>query len=140
VIVAVHADNAASWRALEKAGLTRVGSGEIAPDNPIDDRRHHVYRIDRPAQVIRPAGYGDPVHRRSRRVPKCNHRADGDRGGRAGGRTAPHRRRMPTRGLHREDDEQVADQFDVSVELARWCMNTTGARVIAQRSAKRRNG
>jgi aminoglycoside 6'-N-acetyltransferase len=56
VIVAVHADNVASWRALEKAGLTRVGSGEIAPDNPIDDRRHHVYRIDRPAEVSRLAG------------------------------------------------------------------------------------
>jgi aminoglycoside 6'-N-acetyltransferase len=48
VIVAVHADNIGSWRALEKAGLTRVGSGEIEPDNPIDDRRHHVYRVDRP--------------------------------------------------------------------------------------------
>lgn len=49
VIVAVHADNIASWRALEKAGLIRVGSGEIEPDNPIDDRRHHIYRVDRPA-------------------------------------------------------------------------------------------
>jgi aminoglycoside 6'-N-acetyltransferase len=49
VIVPVHADNAPSWRALEKAGLTRIASGEIEPDNPIDDRRHHVYRIDRPA-------------------------------------------------------------------------------------------
>jgi aminoglycoside 6'-N-acetyltransferase len=54
VIVAVHADNIASWRALEKAGLVRVGSGELKPDNPIDDRRHHVYRVDRPAE--RPAG------------------------------------------------------------------------------------
>jgi len=49
VIVPVHADNVASWRALEKAGLIRVGSGEMEPDNPIDDRRHHVYRMDRPA-------------------------------------------------------------------------------------------
>ncbi|MGI5241731.1 GNAT family N-acetyltransferase [Dactylosporangium sp. CA-139066] len=49
VIVPVHADNVRSWRALEKAGLVRVASGEIEPDNPIDDRRHHVYRIDRPA-------------------------------------------------------------------------------------------
>lgn len=48
VIVAVHADNVGSWRALEKAGLTRVASGEFEPDNPIDDRRHHVYRVDRP--------------------------------------------------------------------------------------------
>ena len=48
VIVAVHADNTRSWRVLEKAGLARVAHGEIAPDNPIDDRRHYVYRKDRP--------------------------------------------------------------------------------------------
>ncbi len=48
VIVAVHADNTGSWRVLEKAGLTRVAHGEIDPDNPIDDRRHYVYRKDRP--------------------------------------------------------------------------------------------
>ncbi len=49
VIVPVHADNIASWRTLEKAGLTRVAHGELDPDNPIDDRRHVIYRIDRPA-------------------------------------------------------------------------------------------
>lgn len=49
VIVAVHADNVRSWRALEKAGLARVAAGDIAPDNPIDDHRHYVYRVDRPA-------------------------------------------------------------------------------------------
>lgn len=48
VIVAVHADNIRSWRVLEKAGLTRIGSGDLEPDNPIDDRRHHIYRVDRP--------------------------------------------------------------------------------------------
>jgi aminoglycoside 6'-N-acetyltransferase len=48
VIVPVHADNIRSWRALEKAGLARIASGEIDPDNPIDDRRHHIYRMDRP--------------------------------------------------------------------------------------------
>ena len=48
VIVPVHADNIASWRTLEKAGLTRVAHGDLEPDNPIDDRRHYVYRIDRP--------------------------------------------------------------------------------------------
>ncbi|MFG2040115.1 GNAT family N-acetyltransferase [Dactylosporangium sp. NPDC048998] len=52
VMVAVHADNIPSWRALEKAGLRRVASGEIEPDNPIDDRRHHVYRIDRPGPSV----------------------------------------------------------------------------------------
>ncbi|MEV0566757.1 GNAT family N-acetyltransferase [Dactylosporangium sp. NPDC050588] len=48
VIVPVHADNIASWRMLEKAGLVRVAHAELEPDNPIDDRRHHVYRVDRP--------------------------------------------------------------------------------------------
>lgn len=48
VVVAVSAANPASWRALEKAGLTRVAEGELEPDNPVDDRWHVVYRIDRP--------------------------------------------------------------------------------------------
>jgi len=48
VIVPVVAANRASWRALEKAGLQRVGQGPIEPDNPIDDPLHYVYRIDRP--------------------------------------------------------------------------------------------
>ncbi|GAA4203937.1 hypothetical protein GCM10022252_62310 [Streptosporangium oxazolinicum] len=50
VLVPVHAGNRASWRALEKAGFVRVAEGELEPANPIDDRRHRVYRIDRPAQ------------------------------------------------------------------------------------------
>jgi aminoglycoside 6'-N-acetyltransferase len=49
VILAVAAANAASWRALEKAGLARVAEGEMEPDNPVDDRWHVVHRIDRPA-------------------------------------------------------------------------------------------
>ncbi|WP_219412694.1 GNAT family N-acetyltransferase [Pseudonocardia nigra] len=49
VLVPVVAANRASWRALEKAGFTRVGSGDLKPDNPIDDPLHHVYRVDRPA-------------------------------------------------------------------------------------------
>ncbi len=48
VIVAVARPNVASWRALEKAGLLRVAEGEMEPDNPVDDRWHVVYRIDRP--------------------------------------------------------------------------------------------
>ncbi|WNV86909.1 GNAT family N-acetyltransferase [Umezawaea sp. Da 62-37] len=48
VVVPVSAANRASWRALEKAGLSRVAEGELEPDNPIDDRDHVVYRIDRP--------------------------------------------------------------------------------------------
>ncbi|MFG2502087.1 GNAT family N-acetyltransferase [Streptomyces sp. NPDC048441] len=49
VLVPVHVGNAASWRALEKAGLRRVADVSLEPDNPIDDRAHHLYRIDRPA-------------------------------------------------------------------------------------------
>jgi aminoglycoside 6'-N-acetyltransferase len=49
VVVPVSAANRASWRALEKAGLTRVAEGELEPDNPVDDRDHVVYRVDRPS-------------------------------------------------------------------------------------------
>lgn len=49
VVVPVNAANRASWRALEKAGLTRVAEGELEPDNPVDDRDHVVYRVDRPS-------------------------------------------------------------------------------------------
>lgn len=49
VVVPVNAANRNSWRALEKAGFTRVAEGELEPDNPVDDRAHVVYRIDRPA-------------------------------------------------------------------------------------------
>jgi aminoglycoside 6'-N-acetyltransferase len=48
ILVPVVAANRASWRALEKAGLRRVASGELPPDNPVDDPLHHVYRVDRP--------------------------------------------------------------------------------------------
>ncbi|MEU3263200.1 GNAT family N-acetyltransferase [Streptomyces bacillaris] len=48
VLVPVVAANRASWRALEKAGLLRVASGDMEPDNPVDDPAHHLYRIDRP--------------------------------------------------------------------------------------------
>jgi hypothetical protein len=39
----------------------------------------------------------------------------------------------------RQTDVQVADQFDVSPEFARWRMNVTGARVIASRAASKRS-
>jgi aminoglycoside 6'-N-acetyltransferase len=47
IVVPVVAANRASWRALEKAGARRIASGELEPDNPADDRLHHVYRLDR---------------------------------------------------------------------------------------------
>ncbi|MEU7763573.1 GNAT family N-acetyltransferase [Nocardia sp. NPDC049190] len=48
-IVPVHADNVASWRMLEKAGFHRVAIGDLTPDNLTDDKRHVIYRTDRPA-------------------------------------------------------------------------------------------
>jgi aminoglycoside 6'-N-acetyltransferase len=48
VLVAVVAPNVASWRALEKAGLQRIAEGEMAPDNPIDEPLHFIYRARRP--------------------------------------------------------------------------------------------
>ncbi len=48
ILIAVVVANRASWRALEKAGATRVGTGEMEPDNPVDAPEHHVYRFDRP--------------------------------------------------------------------------------------------
>ncbi len=48
IIVPVVAGNTASWRALEKAGLVRIASGDLEPDNPIDSPLHHIYRVDRP--------------------------------------------------------------------------------------------
>jgi aminoglycoside 6'-N-acetyltransferase len=47
VLVAVVAANVASWRALEKAGLRRIGEGPMTPENPADGPLHYVYRADR---------------------------------------------------------------------------------------------
>jgi aminoglycoside 6'-N-acetyltransferase len=49
IIVPANAANRGSWRALERAGFRRVGSGDLAPDNPIDNPLHFVYQVDRPA-------------------------------------------------------------------------------------------
>ncbi|MEU8137306.1 GNAT family N-acetyltransferase [Streptodolium elevatio] len=51
IVVPVHAGNRPSWRALEKAGFRRVAEASLEPDNPVDDRSHFVYRIDRPAEI-----------------------------------------------------------------------------------------
>lgn len=63
VIVAVAAANGASRRVLEKAGMVHVADGELEPDNPVDDRRHVVYRVDRPqeASCLRCAAPRDPA-------------------------------------------------------------------------------
>ena len=51
IVVPVVCGNHASWRALEKAGATRVATGDLTLDNPADDPAHHVYRFDRPRDV-----------------------------------------------------------------------------------------
>ena len=47
-VVAMHQHNPASWRAVERAGFRRIAEGELTPDNPIDNRDHYVYQLDRP--------------------------------------------------------------------------------------------
>jgi aminoglycoside 6'-N-acetyltransferase len=44
VIVPVHVDNRASWRALERAGLIRIAEGELEPDNRAGTPQHYVYQ------------------------------------------------------------------------------------------------
>ncbi len=53
VLVPVHAENRASWRALERAGFERVARGPLEPDNPADSRDHVLYRRERPGAVER---------------------------------------------------------------------------------------
>jgi aminoglycoside 6'-N-acetyltransferase len=48
IVVPVHAENRASWRALERAGFSRIAEGELKPDNPVDSRAHYIYAISRP--------------------------------------------------------------------------------------------
>jgi aminoglycoside 6'-N-acetyltransferase len=47
VIVPVSAGNAASRRALERAGFVVVAQGELEPDNPRESRDHVVYSRSR---------------------------------------------------------------------------------------------
>lgn len=49
VVVPVSLGNRASWLALERAGFTRVATGELEPDNPAEPRDHVVYAKRRPA-------------------------------------------------------------------------------------------
>ena len=48
ILVPVAVGNRRSWRALEKAGFTRIAEGELRPDNPRDPRDHYVYALRRP--------------------------------------------------------------------------------------------
>jgi len=47
IVVPVHVENHASWRALERVGFRRVATGKLSPDNPADTTDHFVYRLDR---------------------------------------------------------------------------------------------
>ncbi|HET6874079.1 MAG TPA: GNAT family N-acetyltransferase [Acidimicrobiales bacterium] len=47
IVAAPQQDNRASWRALEKAGFTRVWSGMLDSDDPSDAGPAFVYRLDR---------------------------------------------------------------------------------------------
>lgn len=60
VVVPVHADNEASWRMLERCGFRRIGEAELEPDNPEDDLRHVLYRLDRPGDEHRLEGSPRP--------------------------------------------------------------------------------
>ncbi|WP_026876558.1 GNAT family N-acetyltransferase [Jiangella gansuensis] len=53
IIVPVAVGNVASWAALRSAGYVHVTTGYLEPDNPLDDGRHHVHRLDRPAGPVR---------------------------------------------------------------------------------------
>jgi aminoglycoside 6'-N-acetyltransferase len=48
IIVPVSSGNEASWRTLLRAGFRVVAQGELEPDNPVDDLRHEILRLDRP--------------------------------------------------------------------------------------------
>jgi aminoglycoside 6'-N-acetyltransferase len=50
VIVPVHVENRASWRALERAKFERIAEGQLKPDNPRHSQDHYVYRLNRPAR------------------------------------------------------------------------------------------
>lgn len=49
IIVPVAVGNRASWSALRSAGYTRIATGILPPDNPVDDGQHVVYARRRPA-------------------------------------------------------------------------------------------
>lgn len=48
ILIPIVAANTASWRALEKAGATRIALAELEPENPVDEPLHYIYRFQRP--------------------------------------------------------------------------------------------
>ena len=49
LIVPVSSANIASWTALLRAGFHLAARAELEPDNPVDDARHEILRLDRPS-------------------------------------------------------------------------------------------
>ncbi|MHB1446310.1 MAG: GNAT family N-acetyltransferase [Acidimicrobiales bacterium] len=47
VVAAPQQENIASWRALEKAGFTRIWEGQLDSDDPADEGPAFVYRLSR---------------------------------------------------------------------------------------------
>ncbi|HWB36124.1 MAG TPA: hypothetical protein VHA75_08875 [Rugosimonospora sp.] len=43
--------NVASWRALERAGFSRLWAGQLDSDDPADAGPAYVYAVDRPASI-----------------------------------------------------------------------------------------
>jgi aminoglycoside 6'-N-acetyltransferase len=50
VVVAVQQENAASWKALERAGFDRVWAGHLDSDDPSDQGPAYVYVLARPLE------------------------------------------------------------------------------------------
>ena len=49
IIVPVNVANRASCRVLERAGFVCVATGDLTPDNPVDDTWHFIYGLQRDA-------------------------------------------------------------------------------------------
>jgi aminoglycoside 6'-N-acetyltransferase len=47
VVAAPQQENVASWRALERAGFTRIWEGQLKSDDPADEGPAFVYRLSR---------------------------------------------------------------------------------------------
>lgn len=50
LLVPVVAANVGSWQALIGAGFTKLGEGDLEPDNPVDDPLHVIMGLDRPGR------------------------------------------------------------------------------------------
>jgi Zn-dependent peptidase ImmA (M78 family) len=66
----------------------------------------------------------------------CGEREQEDQANELGGELL-----LPTSAAHRlarrgASDEQVATHYGISIEMARWRLNATGARLIADRGRK----